>query len=305
MHVDERRGAAGGRDHVAGFPALLEARRNQLSLDVHDPRHRLVAMVGARDQQHVLSPVAQAIHGLHHAGEVGIRLAQHAQMLRRAQRHHVLAGVGLAHPEQRQRRPPLEQRLVDETQSHGTLARRILGDLERAGALDALAAGAERSRTMIDVAMAVRIVCVGRARRHVREQDHAAVGTEPLCHGRHRQRTPRHAPLVLQELGVAGIVMDKTAVLHQRQRIALQLVAGRRAPGRERGGDHAGGRREHGPMGGETLRAGGKARQRRGALLADQIPAHAVQHHHDGPAHHVLPLPAGFGPDVLHCEQGL
>ena len=69
----------------------------------------------------------------------------------------------------------------------------------------------ERSRAVIDMGMAIRIARK-RPRRHVGEQDHAAMRRQPLA-SVGTARPTRHAPLVLQEL-VARIVIDD-ALLEQ------------------------------------------------------------------------------------------
>ena len=79
------------------------------------------------------------------------------------------------------------------------LAGRVLGDVERLRALEPAAARRERAGAVIDMAVAVGVVGIGRARRHVGEQDHAAVRRQPLGQRRHRQRAAGDATLVLQE----------------------------------------------------------------------------------------------------------
>ena len=146
MHVHECGGAAGGCHHVAELPALLQAGRHQLRLDVDHARHRLVAVVGAGNQQHVVSGIAQPVHRLDHARRIGIGLAQHGQMLRRPQRAGVLRGIRFAHPQDRQRRRALEEHFVDEARGHGALACCILGDIQGLHPLDPLAAWARMIR---------------------------------------------------------------------------------------------------------------------------------------------------------------
>jgi hypothetical protein len=60
-------------------------------------------MVRADDQQHLVARITQPAHRLDHARRIGVRLAQHGQMLGRAQRPQMLRGIRLAHPDDRQR----------------------------------------------------------------------------------------------------------------------------------------------------------------------------------------------------------
>ena len=246
-------------------------------------------MVRADDQQHLVALVPQPVHRLDHARRIGIGLAQHRQMLGRAQRPQMLRGIRLAHPEDRQRRLAVDQHLADEPLGHAPLAGCVLGNVERLRALDALAARRERAGAVIDVAVTVRVVGKGRPRRHVGEHDHAAMRREPLGQRRDGQRPAGDAALVLEEIRVAGVVVDEAAVFQQRQRVALQLMPRGVASRRERGRDDARRRGEHRAVRGKALRPVGKAHEARRGSLADQIPAHAIEDDDNGSAHEFSP----------------
>ena len=181
-----------------------------------------------------------------------------------------------------ERRLALAQRFVDEALGHRALARRILFDVQR---IERDAAGRERAGAVIDVAVAVRIVRVGRAGRDVVEHDHAAVRCEPLGQRRHGERTARDRALVLQEVGLAGIVVDERAVLQQGQGVALQLVARGMAAGRQGRRYHAGGRWEGGTVRRKPLGASGEIGEMGRSRRIDEVASKAVEDHKDSALH--------------------
>jgi hypothetical protein len=98
MHVDQRGGAARGRDDVVRLQSRLQTRCHQLCLDVDHARYRLMSMVRGDDQQHVVSSIPQPVNRLDHTGGIGVGLSQHREVFGRAEWPLVLRGVGLAHP---------------------------------------------------------------------------------------------------------------------------------------------------------------------------------------------------------------
>jgi hypothetical protein len=115
------------------------------------------------------------------------------------------------------------------------------------------------------------------------------MGLEPFRQRRHRQRSAGGAALVLEKIRMAGVVIDEAAVLQQRQRVALQLMARRVTSRRERSRDDARRRREHRAVRGKAHCPAGKAHETRRRWLVDQVPTHAVEHNHNGSAHECHP----------------
>ena len=81
MQIDQARCAAGDGKDVVRARGRFQAGGDQFRFDVHHAGHRLVAVVGADDQQHLVAGRSPPLHrGDRHAG-VTIRLAQHREML--------------------------------------------------------------------------------------------------------------------------------------------------------------------------------------------------------------------------------
>ena len=80
---------------------------------------------------------------------------------------------------------------------------------------------------MVDMPEAIGVVRIGRARRYVGEQNHAAAGRKAFGQRRYCQGSSGDPPLVLQKVGMASIVMHEPPGFQQGQRIALQFVSPR------------------------------------------------------------------------------
>ena len=184
-------------------------------------------------------------------------------MLGRAERHGVLDVVRLAHPDHRQRRLARQGR--DEPLGHHAVAGTVAGDVEPIGQRHAprpIAAGA-----VVEMAMPVRVMRVGRPWRDVAEDDRPAMAHQPLRHRRHRERSTGHRAPVLQKLGPR-----------------------RKAAGRHAGGDDARRRGKHRTMGRKARRLGGKGGEAGHVLGCHAIPADPIENDDNGPRHGDAPL---------------
>ena len=190
--------------------------------------------------------------------------------------------VGLAQPQHGERRLALAQGIGDEALGHRAIARRVEFDVQR---IERDAAGRERAGAVIDVAVAVRIVRIGRTGRDIVVDDRSAMRCEALGQRRHRERMAGDRALVLQEVGQAGVVRNQRAVLEQRHGIALQRVAGGMAAGRQGRRHDAGGRREGGTVRRKPLGASGEFGEVRRSLRIDEIAPQAVEDHKDSALH--------------------
>ena len=133
---------------------------------------RLVAVVGADQQQDLLALAAQPLDRAMDLGHAAIGLAQHVGMRGRAQRHLVHA----CGRDRRSRGKPLPawRRTSTSAQKRWVIAQSPAESWVTVQGADALAAGRERARAMMDVAEMLGIEEVGGPRRDVREGDEAA-----------------------------------------------------------------------------------------------------------------------------------
>ena len=123
----------------------------------------------------------------------------------------------MAQPQHGNVRPSLRQHLVDEALGHGAVAVDPGTDPKLTIAVNRDAARSEATGSMVDMAMAVGVMGVGRAGGHVGEDDSAAGLLDAFGQRRRTQGAAGDAALVLQEIGMPGIMDDEGSLFDQRQ----------------------------------------------------------------------------------------
>ena len=243
-------------------------------------------MVGTGDQQDLVAGRIERLHGAPHLVDAGIGVGDHRQVLARSERHAVRRVVGLREPQHGQRGRAFAQHLAAEAIGHRTVARGAHLDGQAVRQRDT--ARSARAGAVVDMAEAVGILQVGRARRHVRHDDRTALPRQPLGPGRAPQGAARGPAQALEEVGLAHRQPYQRALLAQHHGVAQQAVGGRQAAGGHRGRAGARGGRKDTARRSEvgTLRA--HLRERGSHVGRDQVRAQAVADHHDGapPAPH-------------------
>ena len=103
--------------------------------------------------------------------------------------------------------------------------------------IDRPLSGTVAAGRVIDPAVPVRVLEIGRAGRDVGARDRGfAVPAQPLGEGRHVQGAAGRAAHPVREIGMPGRAADEPVAFVERHRIAEQPVPRRQAAGRDRGG---------------------------------------------------------------------
>ena len=160
---------------IATSPAsskLPQAVRRQPVFEVDAVADRLVAVVGADEQQDLVALAAQPLDRAMDLGHAALGFAQHVGMRGRAQRHAMQRVVGVADPEESHGRAG--DRTALRAQKRWVIAQSPAESWVTSRAPMLLPPGAYEPGAMMDVAEMLGIEEIGGARRDVREGDEAA-----------------------------------------------------------------------------------------------------------------------------------
>ena len=207
-----------------------------------------------------------------------------AFVLGRAERRMMPGIIGLRQPQDRQRRGALLEDLGAEPLGHRAVAVASFLQHGAGGIVDRPAPRPIAAGGVIDPAMPVGVLEIGRAGRNIGAGDRGlAVPAQPFGQGRHMQRAAGRAAQPVGKIGVAGRAADEALALVERHRIAEEAVPRRHAAGGDRGGARPRRRREDAAMRGKIGRALRQLDEKRRRLGIDQVPAQAVADDDDGP----------------------
>ena len=222
----------------------------------------------------------------------------------------VAAVIGLRQPHDRQRRRPLSTISAAEPLGHRAVAVETLGQGRARRIIDRLASRSIAAGGVIDKAVPVRVLEIGRAGRNIGARDRDfAVPAQPLGEGRHVQRAAGRAAHPVREIGMPGRAAHQPVALVERHRVAEEAVPRRQAAGRDRGGAGPRRRGKDAAMRGEPGAALAEFEQKRRVVGSDQIGAQTVADDDDGAFGSVhraasVPYPSAVGVIQYQCHSG-
>ena len=187
-------------------------------------------------------------HRLEHLPHAAVGVSDRVAVPRRAERRMVAAVIGLRKPHDRQRRRPLLDDFAAEPLGHRAVAVQPLVQRGARRVVERLPPGTVAAGRVIDIAVPVRVLEIGRAGRDVGAGDRdLAMPAQPLGEGRDMQGAAGRAAHPVGEIGVPGRAADQSFALVERHRVAEEAMPRRQTAGRDRGGARPRGR-------GKTLR---------------------------------------------------
>ena len=242
-------------------------------------------MIRGDDEEHVVAALAQRTDRLRNPQRALLRGGNDLAMLGAAELEGMLGVIGLADPEQMQQRVAgIVERRAEAT-SRLCISDGVVRDVQTVLAGDGPHSRCERAVSMVEPAVAVGILHVGRTRRGVGVDNGPPVGTQPFGEGRAVQSSPGGAAQAIAKIRRPYGHGPQSVAFVERDGIAGEPVTPRPAACGDGRGVNPCCRRKYAALIGEPPRVLDDAGKPGRVILANHVGAQAVDNHDHGAFH--------------------